>query len=136
MSLQSSVVVISGCSLSAPFLAALLPHSHPNKGFMRKSPCGASLKGTGNSQPHGLARSPSVPVPPHSEAWRAHSGGETYSPLEPFRQRPTGLRWQFYYYASRYSSSCSPATKNASPLRYFSRIAVVRRVLSSISNKT
>jgi len=41
-----------------------------------------------------------VVVPPHSEAWRARSGGETCTPLEPFRQRPTGLRWQFYYYAS------------------------------------
>ena len=69
---------------------------------MRKSPCGASLKSTGNSQPHGQARSPSVPVavPPHSEAWRARSGGETCTPLEPFQQRPTGLRRQFCYYAS------------------------------------
>ena len=41
-----------------------------------------------------------VAVPPHSEAWRARSGGETGRLLEPFRQRPTGLRRQFCYYAS------------------------------------
>jgi len=51
----------------------------------RKSPRVASLKSTGTSQPHGQARSPSLPVavPPHSEAWRARSGGETYSPVSP-----------------------------------------------------
>jgi len=37
------------------------------------------------AEPHGQARSPSVQVavPPHSEAWRARSGGATWNPLIP-----------------------------------------------------
>jgi len=59
-------------------------------------------KSTGNSQPHGQARSPLVSVPPHSAAWRAGSEGETCIPLEPFRQRPTGLQRQFCCYTSHF----------------------------------
>ena len=47
------------------------------------SPLAELLSRAEEAANHGQARSPSVSValPPHSEAWRARSGGETCSPL-------------------------------------------------------
>jgi len=44
----------------------------------------------------------SVAVPPHSEAWRAGSGGGTCNPLEPLWQRPAGSQRQFCCYTSHF----------------------------------
>ena len=84
-----------GWKIIPPVLVALRPLCPWAPYWDRKVQC---------QRTKGQVRSPSMPVavPPRSEAWRARSGGEACNPLGPFRQKPTGLQRQFYYYASHF----------------------------------